>query len=272
MPGIRVLITTIPGRNSLLRRALASVSAQTVAPNAVVIVRGRGLGLGDRSAMIEPVTKGLHWLYNSGAPGAANAWNTGIDYIAQNWPDDYLAILDDDDTWDPDHLEQCMARAALQAYRPELLISGLRAWVDGIEQAREPMHSACVDDFLVGNPGWQGSNTFIRVATLLRAGRFTPGLTSCNDRDLAIRVLSLEGVRPAFTGRHTVNWHHDHGRTSLSSMGSASKLDGLAQFHQLHGWRMTPEIEARFFDRARDLFGLSRDLILQRKKELDHAP
>ncbi len=263
MPGIRVLIATVPGRNSLLRRALASVSAQTVAPNAVVIVRDRGLGLRDRSAMVEPVTEGLHWLYNSGAPGAANAWNTGIDYIAQRWPDDYLAILDDDDTWDPDHLAECMV-CAVQKALPELVISGLRAW--------EPMSSVCVSDFLVGNPGWQGSNTFIRIATLLRAGRFTPGLTSCNDRDLAIRVLSLDGVRPAFTGRHTVNWYHDHGRTSLSSMGSASKLDGLARFHQLHSWRMAPEIEARYFNRARDLFGLSRDLILQRQKELDHAP
>lgn len=271
MPGIRVLIATVPGRTSLLRRALASVSAQTVAPNAVVIVCDCGMGPGDRAAMVEPVTEGLHWLYNPGLPGAANAWNAGIDYIAQNWPDDYLAILDDDDTWDPDHLAECMV-CAVQAAWPELVISGLRAWVDGTEQAREPISSVCVSDFLAGNPGWQGSNTFIRIATLLRAGRFTPGLTSCNDRDLAIRVLSLDGVRPAFTGRHTVNWHHDHGRTSLSSMGSASKLDGLARFHQLHGWRMTPEIEARYFTRARDLFGLSRDLILQRQKELDHAP
>lgn len=271
MPGIRVLITTVPGRTALLRRALASVSAQTVAPNAVVIVCDRGRGAVDSAATGAPVSEVLHWLYNPDPPGAANAWNTGIDYIAQHWPDDYLAILDDDDTWDPDHLAECLS-CALQADWPELVISGLRTWVDGVEQSREPMSSVCVSDFLVGNPGWQGSNTFIRITTVLRAGRFTPGLTSCNDRDLAIRVLSLDGVRPAFTGRHTANWHHERGRTCLSSSGSASKLDGLARFHQLHCWRMTPEIETCFFTRARGLFGLSRDLILQRQKELEHAP
>lgn len=270
MPGIRVLIATVPERTSLLRRALASVSAQTLAPNAVVIVSDCAVGPGDRAAMIEPMTEGLHWLYNPGLPGAANTWNAGIDYISQNWPDDYLAILDDDDTWDSDHLAECMA-CAVQADLPELVISGLRVWVDGTEQAREPLSSVCVSDFLAGNPGWQGSNTFIRIATLLRAGCFTPGLMSCNDRDLAIRVLSLDDVRTAFTRRHTVNWHHDHGRTSLSSIGSASKLDGLARFYQLHGWRMTAEIEARYFTRANDLFGLSRDLILQRQKEMNHA-
>ncbi|HBP1718585.1 TPA: glycosyltransferase family 2 protein [Pseudomonas aeruginosa] len=271
MPGIRVLITTVPGRTELLRRAIASVCAQTMAPNSVVIVCDCGLMPADIAAAIDLVVEDLHWLENPGPSGAANAWNTGIDYIAQRWPDDYLAILDDDDTWDSEHLLECLS-CAVQADWPDLVISGIRTWLDGIEQPREPIRTMCVSDFLAGNPGWQGSNTFIRIATLLRAGGFTPGLSSCNDRDLAIRVLSLDDVRPAFTARHTVNWHHERGRACLSSAGSDGKLNGLARFHQLHGWRMTVELEIRFFTRAQDLFGLSRDLILQRQKELDHAP
>ncbi|VVO58236.1 hypothetical protein PS900_00660 [Pseudomonas fluorescens] len=271
MPGIRVLITTVPGRTELLRRAIASVCAQTISPDSVVIVCDRAMRPADSATAIEPLVEDLHWLENHGPAGVANAWNTGIDYIAQRWPDDYLAILDDDDTWDPEHLAGCLS-CAVQADWPDLVISGIRAWLDGIEQPREPIRSVCVSDFLVGNPGWQGSNTFIRIAALLRAGCFIPGLASCNDRDLAIRVLSLENVRPAFTARHTVNWHHERRRACLSSVGSDGKLNGLARFHQLHSWRMTPEIEVRFFTRAQDLFGLPRDLILQRQKELDHAP
>ncbi len=270
MPGIRVLIATVPGRTDLLRRAMKSVWAQTTSPHSVVIVCDQGISREDSVAAIEPVLGDLHWLENKGLSGAANTWNTGIDYIAQRWPDDYLAILDDDDSWDPEHLEECLS-CAVQADWPDLVISGIRAWVDGIEQSREPIRSVRVSDFLVGNPGWQGSNTFIRITTLLRAGCFTPGLTSCNDRDLAIRVLSLDDVRPAFTARHTVNWHHERRRACLSSVGSDGKLNGLARFHKLHGWRMSPEIEMRFFTRAQDIFGLSRDLILQRQKELDYA-
>lgn len=270
MPGIRVLITTVPGRTELLRRAIASVCAQTMTPNSVVIVCDCGLRSADTAATIDLELADPHWLENQGPAGAANAWNTGIDYIAQLWPDDYLAILDDDDTWDPEHLAKCLS-CAVQADWPDLVISGIRAWVDGIEQPREPIRSVCVSDFLVGNPGWQGSNTFIRITTLLRAGCFTPGLTSCNDRDLAIRVLSLGGVRFAFTARHTVNWHHERRRACLSSVGSDGKLNGLARFHKLHGWRMTPADEVRFFTRAQKLFGLSRDLILLRQKELNRA-
>ncbi len=270
MPGIRVLINTVPGRTELLRRALASVCEQTTSPNSVVIVCDLGMRPVDSATAIELPIKDLHWLENQGPFGAANAWNTGIDFIAQRWPDDYLAILDDDDTWDPEHLAECLNSAA-QADWPDLVISGIRAWVDGVEQPREPIRSVCVSDFLVGNPGWQGSNTFIRIAALLRAGCFTPGLASCNDRDLAIRVLSLENVSPAFTARNSVNWYHERTRVCLSSAGSDGKLNGLARFHQLHGWRMTPEVEVRFFTRAQDLFDLPRDLILQRQKELDYA-
>ncbi|HGP1202561.1 glycosyltransferase [Pseudomonas aeruginosa] len=270
MPGIRVLIATVPERMELLRRALASVCAQNMAPNSVVIVCDRGLRPADAMATIDLALEDPHWLMNQGPSGAANAWNTGIDYIAKHWPDDYLAILDDDDTWDSEHLAGCLSIAARGDW-PDLVISGIRAWVDGIEQPREPIRSLLVSDFLVGNPGWQGSNTFIRIATLLRAGCFTPGLASCNDRDLAIRVLSLEGLRSAFTARHTVNWFHERGRACLSSVGSDDKLSGLTRFYQLHGWRMTSEHERRFFARAKELFGLPRDLILQHLKELGHA-
>lgn len=270
MPRIRVLIATVPGRAELLRRALASVCAQTLAPDSVVIVCDCGLKSSDIAASMDFRAEQLHWLDNQDSPGAANAWNTGIDFIAKHWPDDYLAILDDDDTWGPDHLAECFS-CVVRGDWPDLVISSIRTWIDGVEHSREPIRSISVSDFLVGNPGWQGSNTFISIATLQRAGCFTPGLTSCNDRDLAIRVLSLDALRPAFTSRKTVNWHHERSRACLSSAGSDAKLNGLARFHQLHGWRMTPQMEVRFFTRAHDLFGLPRDLILQRQKELDYA-
>ena len=118
MPGIRVLITTVPGRTELLRRAIASVCAQTMAPNSVVIVCDCGLMPADIAAPIDLVVEDLHWLEHTGPSGAANAWNTGIDYIAQRWPDDYLAILDDDDTWDSEHLLECRS-CAVQADWPD---------------------------------------------------------------------------------------------------------------------------------------------------------
>jgi len=185
-----LLTATLPDRAELLRRALESVLKQSVLPDHAVLVSDAA-----RATDVAPLTfahpaVGLHCLVNQSAPGAANTWNVGIRYVARHWPDCYIAMLDDDDEWDSDHLATC----SMQAHRaswPDAVISGLRMVQNGVEHYRPPVHRVTEKEFLVGNPGWQGSNTFIRCSTVVSAGAFTPGLQSCNDRDLAIRVLAL---------------------------------------------------------------------------------
>lgn len=80
---VAVCIATIPPRAELLERALSSVAAQSLLPDEVIVetdTEGRGAG----------PTRNLAW---------AKATT------------DYVAILDDDDTFEPDHLEVCMRAA-----------------------------------------------------------------------------------------------------------------------------------------------------------------
>jgi glycosyltransferase involved in cell wall biosynthesis len=184
--------------------------------------------------------------------GAAGAWNTGLAWLNARRFNGYVAILDDDDEWDADHLESC-AKAS-DAGHADVVISGLRFIKDGVEQFREPLHSISRDDFLAGNPGWQGSNTFVRSRTLQRVGGFTDGLPSTNDRDLAVRLLGLPDLSVAFTGRMTASWHLRSESDSVSRPGSPEKRAGLRQFFQMHGHLMSLKVEARFRQRARDLF------------------
>lgn len=271
-PELIVLVATVSGREHFLSRALHSIANQTMSADSVVIV-------GDGTQVDPSVTQrhfqissfsSVNCLVNQHDTGVANTWNTGILFIAERWPDCYLAILDDDDEWDANHLAHCLETACLSQW-PDVVISGLRMYRDGVELPREPMQAACIQDFLAGNPGWQGSNTFIKLTTLLRAGSFTPDLQSCNDRDLAIRVLSLDDVHVAFTGCHTASWHLDSNRTSLSSKGSQTKLDGLAHFYCLHSHRMTASIRQQFFARAVALFGWQEADILQCAREWGRA-
>ena len=263
---IVLLTATLPDRAELLRRALESVLKQSVLPDHAVLVSDAA-----RATDVAPLTfahpaVGLHCLVNQSAPGAANTWNVGIRYVARHWPDCYIAMLDDDDEWDSDHLATC----SMQAHRaswPDAVISGLRMVQNGVEHYRPPVHRVTEKEFLVGNPGWQGSNTFIRCSTVVSAGAFTPGLQSCNDRDLAIRVLALPGVRIAFTCRHTATWHLDNSRISLSAKNNPRKLDGLAFFYILHEHRMTADIKSLFFERAETVFGWRKEDITVRAKE-----
>lgn len=78
---ISVIIPTIPGRYSLLQRALASVASQTMHPREIVVVTDR-----DRK-------------------GAAFARNTGMERASGAW----IAWLDDDDEMLPNHLRTLIA-------------------------------------------------------------------------------------------------------------------------------------------------------------------
>lgn len=251
--------TPTPERAQILQRALASVLRQTAYPTAIVLVHDISYGdpifLEDR---LGPIA--IHHLSSSSA-GASNAWNLGIAYLSSHWPASYVAILDDDDTWDSDHLETCLGTAR-QNHWPDLVLSGIRSCIDGQVSEESPLTSLSIEDFLVGNPGWKGSNTFVSNSAIRQAGCFTPDLPSCNDRDLAIRMLSIPDLRLAFTGKNTVTWYHDTNRPSLSLAGSSGKLQGLAQFYRLHNEKMSPDIREQFFSRAFRLFGFTREQIL----------
>jgi len=73
-------------------------------------------------------------LPNKRTPGMSGALNTGIEFAASIFRHAYLAILDDDDSWDATHLD-VNYRAAHVAGLP-ISISGLRLIIDGMEHRR----------------------------------------------------------------------------------------------------------------------------------------
>lgn len=258
------LIATNPRLDMLVTRSLPSISCQVFPLRALVIVSDRrALSPLERERLrrVAP-SLDIHILENTGIRGAAGSWNTGLKYIKRHWPNSYVAILDDDDTWDPGHIRICHELARREAW-PDVVVSGLRIVKDGKLIPRDPPSGFEVVDFLVGNPGWQGSNTFARLDVLFKVGLFTEGLVSSNDRDLAIRILSLPESRIAYTGQHTATWYIDSQRECLSSPGSESKKTGLAQFWVMYGHNMTSEQRTAFFRRAKKLFGVSETEILQ---------
>lgn len=229
---------------------------QTLAPDELVIVADSRPFSEEEQRTLRRLlgTLPLRILHNSRVPGVAGAWNTGLEDIRTRHQNTYVAILDDDDEWDAEHLECCMQMASSGTTDADIVVSGLRLIKNGTELPREPLTTLFIDDFLVGNPGWQGSNTFVHIRALIRAGKFTEGLSSTNDRDLAIRLLSLTPLTIRFTGRMSATWHLGREPHTLSLAPTSEKRSALQHFLSLHGHRMSATVRSRFEERCRQLF------------------
>ena len=157
------LIAALPTRDTLLRVAIPSIASQVRQLNALVIVTDN---FSMSARVVEALRRQLprtdvHVLSSEKAGGAANTWNTGIEYIAVHWPEAYVAILDDDDQWDPEHLSIC-EDATRSAGSPDVVVSGLRMLIVSVKPAASFPRAFRSGEFLPsliehGRPGDQCS-------------------------------------------------------------------------------------------------------------------
>lgn len=256
-----VLVATRDRWAELINGALPAIRRQSHAPEEVVVVNDGPSFRPEQTAALQERLDPLRAtvIQNRRAGGCAGAWNTGLEHLLSSRDDGFVALLDDDDDWAATHLEENL-RAAVRA-RADVVVSGLRLLVDGRELERPLPTALCPTDFLVGNPGWQGSNTFMSRRQWRTVGGFRDGLKSLNDRDLAIRALRVPEVRVAYTGAFTSAWHMTTGREALSAPRSPAKLSGLRWFWQIYGDDMSASDANAFFARADRLFAVNREEI-----------
>ena len=264
-PAVGVMATR-NRRELLAERSLPSLLAQDHALDGLVVVDDSDPEQQAASARaldrVRDAGIDLVYLANENQRGAAASWNRALVTARDVFGECWAAMLDDDDVWQPDHVSGCLAAAAR---------TGATGVIGGIEvvlpdrRIRQPLlDNLQVRDFLRGNPGWQGSNTFVLVDQLLDVGGFAEDMPSTLDRDLAVRVLLRGTVLWAFTGRHTVEYHIEPARDVLSRRGSSTKLAGLVRFHERYGMLMDDEDHRRFCDRAQRLFGAALQLFQRR--------
>ncbi len=260
-PQIAVVIATKDRTDLLARRALCSVASQSRIPDRLVVVD-------DSNESSRPANRDIVarlslndcqvvYLENDRTPGASGSWNTALEFLLCQVDDPaslFVAGLDDDDAWAPDYLERCNAQA--QTHRLDMVASDLFRieTLDGAPLMNEAPESLRADDFLIGNPGVQGSNLFVRLSVLLAAGQFDEALRSTTDRDLCIRISDMGTVRYGRLPVALVHHFAESSRPRLSARGSEDKLRGLSAFWRKHAGRMTPLQRETCRQRARKLF------------------
>src|SRR5690606_32732850 len=100
---------------------------------------------------------------------------------------DLLAFLDDDDMWEPDHLESL--HAVLLDEHADVAVGWTRSDDPGFVFARiRPGLTA--RQVVSVNPGFVGSNFLITAEAFAAVGGFDPTLRVSNDQDLLVRLLA----------------------------------------------------------------------------------
>lgn len=253
------IVPTVPGRESLLRRALESIRRQTRFPKRVIVVPDGDESFADEvKSFIETSFSGFEVVHGRRTPGLSGAINTAIDHLQRTENDVQsilVSFLDDDDHWNERYLDEIHEHAVdFDGFLVGSLVRHDEQTPNGRVKL-SPEHCG-VDDFLVGNPGIQGSNLTTSLENLLLVGGLNEALSSCTDRDLVIRLLDLgkpyRGVRAAIV-------HHDtlHVLPRLSHPTDVRKHQGLDRFFAMYEWRMSPEVRNAFLQRSREYFGWS---------------
>jgi len=253
---IHVVITTRNRPNLLKVRSFRSVCYQTRKPDYVWVVDDSDTEYHQTNQEIltsASLNTNIEYCINERSRGYAGALNTAITKIHSINKQAWVAILDDDDCWAPTHLENAEALV-----KPDVcaIVLGIETCLDDTTLPLVPTETMDSNSFLRGNPGWEGSNTFIKVNALAKVGFFDESLCCTHDRDLAVRLLALSEFNLVIAP-HCVTVTHfiEKKRSQLST--SAKKRYGLVHFLRKHRWRMDRCVYNAFLERAEQLFALT---------------
>lgn len=281
---LHVMIATSMQRTPwLLDRSLKSVyTQQNVMPEniAVIIVDDNQPGPSNFSDELAKIKTGVELLRsdfgllpnqfttfilsNTKTKGnsGTGAWNTGIDFAFQNSSDGFLAILDDDDKYLPNHLSDCLAKVE-QNPNLKAVFQRLVWQNDDGSLLQQPLNDDQLTPqcFFIGNPGVQCSNMFIKTKLLVEIGGFDERLPNTTDRDLMIRLLwhleKCEGgvfFRDSMKVIETVGVvHYNHKRGKVNE-DIERKQVGLEIFYRKYKEHFSDEDFQKSLDRSRRFF------------------
>lgn len=254
------LITT-KNRLELFERALKSAFNQTRKPDRLIVVSD-SLPQYKQEERHLAAKFGTEYIDDTYAHNYAGSLNSAIHYIIKTnitnsgcFDDTYLATLDDDDLWMDNYLEEC--EKALSG--EDFVVSGLiYCNEDGKKKLTIP-DDLTIDSFLKGNPHIQGSNTFVKLSTLLKAGLFDENMSSTTDRDVFTRIMLLKPTY-AICNKYLVEVDAYNSRERITN-GKTKKAEGLRKFYYKYKGYMSEPVKRAFFERAQNLFGVSKEVI-----------
>lgn len=222
-PSVAVIVALYNGAPFVLG-ALASVFVQTMQPSQVIVVDD---GSTDGSAEVVAASEFAERVHLVQRPngGQSAARNTGLGLVTAP----FVAFLDQDDIWYPDHLEALvplMADPAVGwAYSDFDEIDGNGLLVTrGFHRAHGLGHPRLSLADLIGQDMMVlPSAALVRTQSLRDVGGFDENLSGYEDDDLFIRLFRRHAL-PAYYSASTVQFRVHSGSSSMSASFGASRL------------------------------------------------
>lgn len=256
------IIATKNRAELLENRSLSSVLKQSLMPDLICVVDDSDNQdtINQNMMVIEKFrnqlpSQEIQHLLNDRTPGAAGSWNSAIDYWllqTQSPENTFIAILDDDDEWTNDYLK--MGTENIRRDDLDMVACDFYRITEDDRKINEAPNQLLVNDFLIGNPGIQGSNIFIRLSCFLEAGGFDENIKSCTDRDLCIRITDLGDIRYKRIAQPLMNHFAEKKRQRMSTPNTETKNLGLQNFWLKYSKRMTNTQKEGYLLRAKKLF------------------
>jgi glycosyltransferase involved in cell wall biosynthesis len=243
-PRVSVVIPTF-ARPELVKRAVRSALAQTVADIEVVVVID-GPDAATLGGLAEIADDRLRVISLTESGGAQRARNAGIAEAQAPW----TAMLDDDDEWMPTKLAVQLELARNTAVPMPIIATRLAQRTPRAElimPRRVPAPGEPLSEYLTVRRGLFHGEGFIQTSTimarteLLRRVPFAQGVRRMQELDWTLRALSQEDVDLVYSPEALVLWHADENRPRISSHAPwQAQFDWLVRSRSL----MTPRAYA----------------------------
>lgn len=244
-------------RVELLPRALKSLKEQSRQADFVYIISNST----ESSFLFEQnlcAEFGYELFENHRTPNYAGALNTAIEQIIKEngiSEDIYFASLDDDDEWLPHYLQIIESN---NSGNYDLLAANILRISNTENNLLILPNELSEKDFLIGNPGISGSNTFLKLTMLLKAGAFDEGLCATIDRDFFVRIFLLK-PKYKIVNKHLVTQYADNDRERITT-NRTKKEESLRVFFYKYHHLMNEKEKEHFFQRTEILFSLNRNI------------
>jgi glycosyltransferase involved in cell wall biosynthesis len=219
MPLISVVIPTF-NRPDLLRRAIESALAQTLADiEVLVVINGPDNQTREGLKSIQDDRLQILQIPESGASLARMA---GVNAANSDW----IAFLDDDDSWMPEKLSLQWQMAQSSSATWPIVSSKLIARTpkgDFVRPRRFPRENEPIAEYLLGrNSFFQGegliqTSTILAPKALLEQVPFRQ-IPKHQDWDWLIRAMEVPGTAITFVPEVLALWHLEEGRSSVSTV------------------------------------------------------
>lgn len=182
-------------RTDFLAEALDSVAKQTLQPQKIIVVSdvensdAQAL-IKERAAAGAPVEYDF-WIADDDIPASGRAPISRNLAIAQS-RSDWIAILDDDDSWEADYLERATALAVEQ--NADAVVTHTYFDRETKEGGKAYSGNYSEHEFFIRNPGVNGSNVIFRRVSLWRIGGYNPAVLGSADKEVLIRLMRTQAT------------------------------------------------------------------------------